>query len=132
MSIPSFKPDEIAWAVTFDVAGEPASKANSRQLAKIKGRTKFIKSAKALAYVKAFQWQCPRLPDLLEGDLLVAMRVHYASRRPDMDESVILDAMEGFIYKNDRQVRERHTYWALDKDHPRTEIWVARLDDLDR
>ena len=37
------------------VKGEPASKANSRRLVTIGGRPRFIKSKKALDYVKAFE-----------------------------------------------------------------------------
>ena len=46
----------------------------------------------------------------------------------DLDESLILDAMEGFIYKNDRQVKEKHIYWGLDKDNPRAEIEVSKIE----
>lgn len=62
------------------------------------------------------------------GDLSVTMKIYYASRRPDLDESLILDLMQGRIYANDRQVRERHTYWGLDKSNPRTEILVRTID----
>lgn len=111
----------------FTVLGEPASKANSRQLVHIKGRPAFIKSAKARAYVKDFQWQCPKLDPLLTGDLSVHIKIFYASRRPDLDESVILDAMQGLIYENDRQVKEKHIYHGLDKENPRSVISVYTL-----
>lgn len=55
--------------------------------------------------------------------------IHYASRRPDLDDSIILDAMQGAIYVNDRQVKERHIYWALDKTNPRSEIWITKVGD---
>lgn len=111
---------------SFVIFGEPASKANSRKLVRLNGRPAFIKSEKARAYLKDFQWQCPKLSPLLTGDLAVYMRIHYASRRPDLDESVILDAMQGLIYENDRQIKEKHVFHALDKDNPRTEIVIAR------
>ena len=60
----------------------------------------------------------------MEGELKVTITIWYASRRPDLDESVILDAMEGHIYKNDRQVREKHIYWGLDPLNPRADITV--------
>ena len=85
---------------------------------------RFIKSAKALSFYKAFQLQCPRLDPLLEEDLSVTMTIYYSSRRPDLDESVVLDAMQNFIYKNDRQVKEKHIYWGLDKTTPRVEIEI--------
>lgn len=112
-------------SIFFTINGEPASKANSRRLVTIKGRPAFIKSAKALAYVKSFQAQCPQMGDLmLEGDLEARIKIYYASRRPDLDESVILDCMQGFIYKNDRQVRRKVIEWGLDKENPRAEIVI--------
>jgi Holliday junction resolvase RusA-like endonuclease len=35
--------------------------------------------------------------------------------------------MQGFIYENDRQVKEKHIYHALDKENPRAEIRVEKL-----
>ena len=120
-------------SIRFEIIGEPASKANSRQLVTIKGRPAFIKSKKARDYVKAFQLQCMNLEDeMLEGDLWVDIKIYYASRRPDLDESVILDCMQGFIYKNDRQVKEKWVRWGLDKENPRAEIFVGTADDRPR
>ena len=120
-------------SIRFEIVGEPASKANSRQLVTIKGRPAFIKSKKAREYVKAFQLQCMNLEDeMLEGDLWVDIKIYYASRRPDLDESVILDCMQGFIYKNDRQVKEKWVRWGLDKKNPRAEIFVGTADDRPR
>ena len=41
------------------------------------------------------------------------MLIYYSSRRPDLDESLILDLMQGVIYKNDRQVKQKNIYWGL-------------------
>jgi Holliday junction resolvase RusA-like endonuclease len=111
----------------FVILGEPASKANSRRLVynKKTKRPLFIKSDKARSYLKDFQKQCPVKKPLLEGDLSVTMTIFYASRRPDLDESLILDAMEKRIYANDRQVREKHIFHRLDKENPRTLISIA-------
>lgn len=111
----------------FTVYGEPASKANSRRFVKIKGRPAFIKSKKAIDYVTAFALQCPRVEPLPTEDVSVTMTIFYATRRPDLDESIILDAMQGMIYKNDRQVKEKHIYWGLDRNEPRAEIKVELL-----
>jgi Holliday junction resolvase RusA-like endonuclease len=110
--------------VSFVVHGEPASKANSRKLVTINGKPRFIKSAKALKYVEDFQWQCPKQYPLVTGDVSVTAKIYYRTRRPDLDESVILDAMEGLIYKNDRQVKRKLIIWGLDKENPRAEIGV--------
>jgi len=117
----------------FVVYGEPASKANSRRLVSFKrkggagSRPALIKSQKALEYNEAFQRKCPKMSPLIEGDVSVTITIYYASRRPDLDESVILDAMQGLVYLNDRQVKEKHIFWGLDKTNPRAEIIVELL-----
>lgn len=113
--------------VSFTILGEPASKANSRRLVKFGNRIVPIKSAKALSYVQSFHMQCSKRSSLIEDDVRVTMTIYYASRRPDLDESVILDAMQGLIYVNDRQVKEKHITWALDKANPRAVIQVEPL-----
>ena len=110
------------------VHGEPASKANSRQIVMFGKRPAIIKSKKARDYVRAFEKQVKPLTSLLEGDLAVHITIYYASRRPDLDESVILDCMERVIYGNDRQVKEKHIFHGLDKDNPRSEIFVWCLE----
>ncbi len=110
------------------IFGEPASKANSRKMVYVRGKPMFIKSAKALAYAKAFKQQCVIAPsEVFECDVAVTIRIWYASRRPDLDESLILDLLQEVAYKNDRQVKEKHIYWGLDKESPRCEIEVSAL-----
>jgi Holliday junction resolvase RusA-like endonuclease len=111
-------------AISQIILGEPASKANSRRVVRIGNVSRLIKSAKALSYSDLFKQQCRPLGVLMAGDLRVTMWVYYASRRPDLDESLILDLMQGAIYQNDRQVKEKHIYWRLDPENPRTEIIV--------
>lgn len=116
--------------VSFKLYGEPASKSNSRRLVQIGGRPRFIKSQKALNYVKAIQLQANalRLPMFEKGvDLSITMHIFYASRRPDLDESVVLDALQQIVYENDRQIKEKHIYWGLDKVEPRCEIELREI-----
>ena len=112
------------------IFGEPASKANSRRVVHYGGMSRLIKSKKALSYADAFRQQCGKLPNLMTGDLRVTLHIFYASRRPDLDESLILDLMQGLIYENDRQVKERHCYWGLDPDNPRAEIIIERIPEI--
>ena len=114
--------------VTFTVYGEPASKANSRKMVLIKGRPALIKSQKARDYVKTFEQQCPVLEVPTTEDVAVEMMIYYASRRPDLDESLILDCMQCRVYKNDRQVKQKFIYWGLDKENPRSVIRVRSCD----
>jgi len=117
---------------TLVILGEPASKANSRRLVTINNRAAFIKSKKAILYSKDFEKQCPVLDDLYEEDLAVAMRIYYQSRRPDLDESLVLDLLQGKVYKNDRSVKLRYIEWGLDKECPRTYIVLGTLDKVDK
>ena len=112
------------------IFGEPASKANSRRVVHYGGMSRLIKSKKALSYSDVFKQQCGKLPTLMTGDLRVTLHIFYASRRPDLDESLILDLMQGLIYENDRQVKERHCYWGLDPDNPRAEIIIERIPEI--
>ena len=95
----------IKDVIEFVVLGEPASKANSRQLVHIKGKPAFIKSKKARDYSDKFTLQCPQLDPVMEGDLKVSITIHYASRRPDLDESVILDCMQSIV-RRDKKTKQ--------------------------
>ena len=112
------------------IFGEPASKANSRRVVRYGGMSRLIKSKKALSYSDVFLQQCPVLPTLMTGDLRITLRIYYASRRPDLDESLILDLLQGRVYVNDRQVKERHCYWGLDPENPRTEMIIEKIEEI--
>jgi Holliday junction resolvase RusA-like endonuclease len=117
-------------ALSQIIFGEPASKANSRRVVHYGGMSRLIKSKKALSYSDVFKQQCKPLATLMTGDLRVTLHIYYASRRPDLDESLILDLMQGLIYENDRQVKERHCYWGLDPDNPRAEIIIEKIPEV--
>jgi len=117
-------------ALSQIIFGEPASKANSRRVVHYGGMSRLIKSKKALTYSDVFKQQCKPLSTLMTGDLRVTLHIYYASRRPDLDESLILDLMQGLIYENDRQVKERHCYWGLDPDNPRAEIIIEKIPEV--
>jgi hypothetical protein len=119
------------------VHGEPASKANSRQIVMIGSgsakRPAVIKSKKAREYERAAVpqvlaqcrragWKC-----IASGRVRVSMTIFYASERPDLDESVILDVMQQIVFDNDRRVREKHVRHAIDKANPRAEIEVEPI-----
>jgi hypothetical protein len=118
-------------AIFLKIFGEPASKANSRRLVARHGKPMFIKSSKALSYATMFKQQCVVSPSQkISEDVVVTIRIWYASRRPDLDESLILDLLQGIAYDNDRQVKEKHIYWmGVDKTNPRCEITVEKIKD---
>lgn len=124
--------------IELTIIGEPASLKNSRRLVKFGKRTASIKSAKALGYEKAAILQIPEeAKQMLEGDLQVSINIYYASRRPDLDESVILDCLQAKykkgelvrrgVYINDRQIKRKLIVWGLDKSNPRAEIQVSKI-----
>jgi Holliday junction resolvase RusA-like endonuclease len=118
--------------IEFEILGEPASKANSRRL--VPGRTKqgkrytkSIKSQKALDYVEAFKEQCPKLKPLWTCEVRLLAVVWYASRRPDLDLSLVEDALQGAIYENDRQIVEKIYIKRLDRERPRVHVRVEAV-----
>ena len=115
------------WCFACEILGEPASKSNSRKLVKFGNRPASIKSDKARAYEKIFAGQCRVLDELIEDDVLLWCKIWYASRRPDLDESLIMDLLQGRAIKNDRQIKAKVVLHALDKENPRAEIRLAKI-----
>lgn len=123
-----------SWTGT--IYGEVTSKANSRQA--VPRRTKdgksfvaFIKSDKALAFEEAAARKLPVLTPLFLGRVQVIMKIYYTWEGPDLDESLVLDCLQGKIYKNDRQVRRKIIDHGIDKENPRVVIRVEEMiDDL--
>lgn len=135
--------------IRFTILGEPASKANQRKLVSFGDRPALIKSDKARNYEReALRQIPPAARQRLEGPLRITLRIWYASERPDLDEAVILDVLQdrwvrpkrgdgavlqervlgqAGVYRNDRQVREKHVFHAIDRKNPRTEVLVEAL-----
>jgi len=129
-------------SIRLTILGEPASKANSRKLVKFGKRPAIIKSEKARSYESTALLQIPpALRVRLPGRVRVTMHIFYSSERPDLDESVVLDCLQdrwhgkgehrtlvqAGVYRNDRQVREKHVYHSIDRANPRAEIEVEAL-----
>jgi Holliday junction resolvase RusA-like endonuclease len=142
--------------IEFTIIGQPASKANSREIVARKVRSKTtgelqtrpmsIKSEAARDYEKAVLKQVPpKARQRLEGPVRVAIRIWYASERPDLDESVILDCLQDRyewvkrgtgerkvlahrgVYRNDRQVRQKVILHGIDRANPRAHVIVEPL-----
>lgn len=135
-------PVDNSPVVRFTILGEAASKANSRKLVTLGGRPAFIKSQKAREFEAAALLQIPAAAKvMLTGTVRATIRMFYATERPDLDESVVLDVLQAKtegtgknkkvirrgVYWNDRQVREKHIYWGLDRNNPRVEIIVEPI-----
>jgi Holliday junction resolvase RusA-like endonuclease len=133
-------------SLRFTILGEPASKANSRKIVinPRTGKTMSIKSDKALSWASNALRQIPPVARLrIEGRITLTLEIFYATERPDMDESIVLDVLQdqyntltapgrkaervllqAGVYRNDRQVRERHVYHRIDRTNPRVEVHV--------
>ena len=66
---------------------------------------------------------------MLEGNLKFSATLFYASLRPDLDASVLLDALQMKTYLNDRQIKEIHLFHSVDRENPRAEILIERMDE---
>lgn len=110
----------------FVIPGEPAAKGNSRKLVAIKGRPALIKSEKGLAFEALAALHVPALPQPFDGDVWLECRVFYASRQPDLDSSLVRDALQGRVLANDRQVRAALEFGFIDRDRPRVEVTVYK------
>jgi Holliday junction resolvase RusA-like endonuclease len=117
------------WQAT--ILGEPASKANSRRIGRNPRTRKMMsrKSEKAEIQTETAQIQLAflRARPLLKGRLKATATVYYRTERPDLDIEILFDTMQGYVYQNDRQVREKHLTHAIDRDNPRIEIVVEEL-----
>lgn len=140
--------------VQFMIPGEPASKANQRQLVtfggawvkphwhdvvapipelaaliskakKIGGTPRLIKSKKAQAYAESVREHAPQIDPLLEGELHLFVFTWYATQRPDLECEVLRDALEGIVYKNDRQLRSVAMEHGIDRENPRSLVIVS-------
>ena len=115
------------WDWSKEVLGEPASKSNSRRLVRVRGIPRVIKSEKAIKYKKLFLSQVSE-DDPIEGDVELGVVVWYATRRPDLDLSLIMDLLqETGVIVNDRQIKIIKAYHHIDKENPRSFIGVRKL-----
>lgn len=129
--------------IRLTILGQPASKHNSRRQMMLGDRLTLVKSNKAYAFEQAALPQIPIACRVqLECDVRVTLHIFYESRRSDLDETVVLDVLQTRwkgkgadrhvvqrgIYENDRQVKEKHVFWHLDKENPRCEILIEPLE----
>ena len=130
--------------VAFTIHGEAASKANSRRFAIRDGKVRFNKSEKAVAFATVALLQIPVSARVMyPGPVRVSLRLFYRTERPDLDESLVLDALQAQftaggarfgtlsrrgVIVNDRQVREKHVYHGIDAKYPRCEVIVESME----
>jgi len=119
------------------IDGKVVSKANSRRATR---SGLFIKSADALAFEQTAWAQIPGDLTPMVGDVLFIATVYYQSYRQDLDISLVLDVLQqrknkagnvffNGIYLNDRQVKAQLITHEIDRENPRIEFAVTRLED---
>ena len=119
----------MTWKAT--ILGQPRSKANSRRQVK-NPRTGKMFSAKnqaCLDYAESVKLQALvcRPSRLLEGPLSFRGTLYYPNNQSDLDPSLLQDALEGIVYKNDRQIKHFELWHGIDKDNPRAEIELVEM-----
>jgi len=63
---------------------------------------------------------------IAEGEVALDAVIYYASQRPDLDVSLLMDCIQKCgLLTNDRQIREKHIYHAIDKLNPRCEFTIS-------
>lgn len=62
----------------------------------------------------------------MEGHLSARVQFTFDSERPDLDGPIkpTLDALQGIVYGNDRQIRTLLVERSLDRERPRVEVSV--------
>ncbi len=130
--------------IRLTILGEPCSKSNTSQIVRMGERVSIGKSVDAKAYIKAALPQIPpKARQRIEGPVRFTATLYYASERRDLDEGQILDVLQdqwkrdkrtgervlvqAGVYRNDRQVREKHIRHAIDRANPRAEILIEPL-----
>lgn len=61
-------------------------------------------------------------------EIVIDLVVYRPEKRRDLDNCVkiLLDSMQGFVYKDDKQIVEIHAYREDDKHNPRVEVAIYR------
>lgn len=127
----------------FVIFGNLQQKGNGREIKKYrkdipygngviqKTTTRVEKSDAAKAWLNSAGWQIPLLRDdqahlLMTGELTLTADVYYRTEANDLDITLLLDFLQGRIYKNDRQVRRMVLDHFIDRDNPRVEVVIEK------
>ena len=65
----------------------------------------------------------------LKGDVSLTMAWYRGRKSGDLDkrEGILIDALQGVLYDNDKQITVIHAYRYEDKDNPRMEVSVSNV-----
>lgn len=114
------------WSAT--IRGEPTPPSRLHDIVLADGMARLIKSRPARI------WQNLALPQLLNRrplrplahDLALECRFWSSSRRPAIDEGLVIETLErAAIIAHGRQICEKHVFAAVDRDDPRITVSLA-------
>ena len=102
--------------------------------AQITGRGKVWQFCQMVAYqdtIQAAAWVAMRDKALMLKAVALSIGFHTNNRKPDLTNmfKAAEDALQGVVFKNDRQVRESNAYMLATKGPPYTLITVESLED---
>jgi Holliday junction resolvase RusA-like endonuclease len=127
---------EWRGSIRLVILGQPASLKNSREIIKYrpKGAPKTVPlrfasvpSKECKQYMKDVRRQVPERQPWLTGKLAIYITAYFRDERSDLDVEALYDALQGWIYKNDRQLRRKYLDHGIDKLNPRTEVLIEPL-----
>lgn len=122
---------------SFIVCGQVMSKSNSRRLVRFRGKTRSIKSAKAVRFASTAvtqlrsQWG-DNPPLSWDGKNKIGwvgcrFNIFYPTNLQDVDPSLVMDALqEAGVLTNDRQIKYYYAEKFIDPKNPRVEIDIYK------
>lgn len=122
-------------SVTFRVPGEPVAKERPRTYMTSAGAARTVTPRKTHAAEEAIGWefkrQCPSFGEPIPHPVSVRLVFHTMSKAKDVDNCMktALDALQGVIFANDRQVYHVDATIVRGKGHPETIIEVTWRED---
>lgn len=90
-----------------------------------------VRSEAATAYIRHVALICSTAGiQPVDGDVVVTLRVYRPRKSGDLDNrlKVTLDALQGYAYHNDDQIVGIHATRHDNKDNPRVEVEITRLE----
>lgn len=94
-------------------------------------RGRVVVSAEATTYKTAVRWCCIEqgVQEPLTGDVALTLDFYRPTKRVDLDnmQKILLDAIQGFAYLDDKQIIEIHARRFDDRANPRVEVCVSEV-----
>ena len=93
--------------------------------------SRVYKSVEASQYQHDVRWECRAAGiDPLQGKVAVIIDAYFTHTRSDLDNvtKVLFDALNGFVWQDDRQVYQMCLTKHIDRSNPRIELQVMEIE----